>query len=434
MNIGIIIGRIGGVDGVARETEKWIEVLRSMGHQVFVVSGQYQERTPDPAFEDLLPSLSFFAPESVWSQKKAFFHPDSDPDELITHVQKVAGQILEHLLAWVRNRQIDLLISENASSLPSHLEMGLAISELVKQTGLPAIAHDHDFAWERGDRYRSSNQIIRDFIGDIFPLRAPQSVHAVINTDALGKLEGSYGAVAVNVPNVMDFTKPFGKQGPANRALAERLGFQKNDILLFQMTRLLRRKKIETAIDLVHRLNDPRIKLVITGGYTDDAGSAYFNQLSQLVHDLSLSRQVRFASEFFGSAGREEASGNLGRFTLSDAYAIASACTYFSTHEGFGNVVVEAILAKCPLFVNNYEPVFTRDIASKGIRTVMIEHGHLTDEAVAAMADVLYHPSLAVEMTEHNYRLGKLHFSYETLEAKLVELIALATNQTVQRP
>jgi len=39
MNIGIIIGRIGGVDGVALETEKWIDVLKSMGHGIFILSG-----------------------------------------------------------------------------------------------------------------------------------------------------------------------------------------------------------------------------------------------------------------------------------------------------------------------------------------------------------------------------------------------------------
>ena len=34
MRIGIVIGRIGGVDGVALETEKWIAVLKKMGHLV----------------------------------------------------------------------------------------------------------------------------------------------------------------------------------------------------------------------------------------------------------------------------------------------------------------------------------------------------------------------------------------------------------------
>ena len=42
MNIGIIIGRIGGVDGVALETEKWIDVLKSMGHTIYTLSGQFQ--------------------------------------------------------------------------------------------------------------------------------------------------------------------------------------------------------------------------------------------------------------------------------------------------------------------------------------------------------------------------------------------------------
>ena len=36
MKIGIIIGRIGGVDGVALETEKWIMVLERLGHEVYV--------------------------------------------------------------------------------------------------------------------------------------------------------------------------------------------------------------------------------------------------------------------------------------------------------------------------------------------------------------------------------------------------------------
>ena len=62
MNIGIIIGRIGDVDGVALETEKWITVLKRMGHDVFVLSGRFKESRrdrhppgePDPATRALL--------------------------------------------------------------------------------------------------------------------------------------------------------------------------------------------------------------------------------------------------------------------------------------------------------------------------------------------------------------------------------------------
>lgn len=71
----MIIGRIGGVDGVALEAEKWIHVLRRMGHEVYILSGQYQERPMNHDFETLVPEMSFFSPESFWSQKKAFFTP-----------------------------------------------------------------------------------------------------------------------------------------------------------------------------------------------------------------------------------------------------------------------------------------------------------------------------------------------------------------------
>ncbi len=50
MNIGIIIGRIGDVDGVALETEKWAEVLTKMGHEIFILSviSKGCDRTGEP--------------------------------------------------------------------------------------------------------------------------------------------------------------------------------------------------------------------------------------------------------------------------------------------------------------------------------------------------------------------------------------------------
>jgi len=71
MKIGIMIGRIGGVDGVALETEKWIEVLKRMGHEVFLISGQFQSWDTDPEHDTLVHEMSFFSPESFWGQKKA---------------------------------------------------------------------------------------------------------------------------------------------------------------------------------------------------------------------------------------------------------------------------------------------------------------------------------------------------------------------------
>ena len=427
MNIGIIIGRIGGVDGVALETEKWIEVLKRMGHQIFIISGQFQERPMNPENEDLVPEMSFFSPESFWSQKKAFFYPETDPQELIEHLNLYSRVIYRKLLDWIAERKIELIISENASALPSHLEMGLAINLMVHKTGIPTITHDHDFAWERGDRYRSPHKDINEFVSEVFPLQAPNSVHAVINTHAANTLSERFGRNSVNVPNVMDFDQPFGLHTEQNEKLPQQLGFSNEDLFLFQITRIVRRKGIETAIDLLHRLDDTRIKLIITGNYADDAGSAYYNELVNQIHELKLGERISFAHHIFHNKGLS--SKGEFRFSLSDAYARAQACTYFSTYEGFGNAFVEAVLARRPVFVNNYEPVYMPDIGSKGFKTVMIENSHLSDQAVKEMAEVIYNPDLAREIAQHNFELGKKYFSYDTLEEKLQELIELATSR-----
>ena len=158
MRIGIIIGRIGGVDGVALETEKWIEVLHRMGHETFIISGQYENRQIDCEHETRVQEMSFFSPESFWGQKKAFFHPDEDQDDLLEHFTLYSDLIAKKITTWVHKNALDLLISENASALPSHISMGWGIKKAVSKLGLPTITHDHDFAWERGDRYKSPIQ------------------------------------------------------------------------------------------------------------------------------------------------------------------------------------------------------------------------------------------------------------------------------------
>jgi len=424
MRIGIIIGRIGGVDGVALETEKWIEVLQRMGHEIFILSGQFEERHMDQATETLVPEMSFFSPESFWSQKKAFFYPETNPSELIDHINLYSKVIYKKILEWIKGQNIELIISENASALPSHLEMGLAISNAVKKSGIPCITHDHDFGWERGDRYESPHDAINQYVESVFPMRL-HNVHAVINSHAQETLQDRFGRNSVNVPNVMDFDVPFGLKTEKNENIHQALGYQKDDILLFQITRIVIRKGIEAAIELVHKLDDNKIKLVITGNYADDEGSKYYNELVNQIHDLKLGDRVRFAYHCFHNKGLVSSDGQYG-YSLSDAYAHARACTYFSTYEGFGNAFVEAILARKPIFVNNYEPVYWPDIGSKGFKAVMLEDNVITDSALKDIKEVIYNEELNREIAEHNYQLGKKLFSYSTLAEKLEELIGLA--------
>ena len=425
MKIGFIIGRIGGVDGVALEAEKWIVVLKKMGHEVFILSGQFQEWEIDPEHDTLVVEMSFFSPESFWSQRKAFFRPDTNIDELNEHLELYSAIISDKIIAWTREKNLDLLISENASALPSHLEMGKGIFMAVEKLGIPTITHDHDFAWERGDRYFSPHDDINKLVGKYFPLQLPNSFHAVINLNAQKTLKNKFNRDSIVVPNVMDFDLEFGRLSDKNKFLPRDLGLDETDKLLFQITRIVERKGIEIAIDLIHRLNEKHVKLIITGDYKDDEGSIYYNELVNQIHELKLMKKVIFASHIIHNKGLI-GNGSERNYSLSDAYAHATATTYFSTYEGFGNAFVESVLARVPVFVNNYEPVYWPDIGSKGFKTVMLENNELTDKAVKDMHEIIFNDKLNAEIGEYNFQLGKKYFSYITLQEKLEELIERA--------
>jgi len=411
MRIGIIIGRIGGVDGVALETEKWISVLKELGHEVFIMAGEFESWNMDYTHDSLFPALSFFSAEAEWEQRKAFFEPDKDPDILLNHIEKWSNMIEKTLLKWVKNKKLEVILSENASALPCHLSMGIAIKKLIKNTGLPIVTHDHDFHWERGERYVSVHPEINQYVDDNFPLLLPNVKHAVINTFGVETFKNRFSIDATLVPNVMDFNRLYGIPTTENQFFLRDVGVREDEIPLLQVTRIVRRKGIETAISLIDKLQDKKLKLVITGNNNDDENKEYYNELIDQIHELNLSNQIIFAAHKV-----------LDHKDLSDIYAHGRACTYFSTYEGFGNAFVEGILAKKPIFVNNYKPVYMQDIGSKGFETVMIENSNLTNRSVQQMSDIIYNPMRCKEIGEYNFNLGKKYFSFDVLEEKLNNL------------
>ncbi len=412
MRIGVIIGRIGGIDGVAMETLKWIEVLEKMGHEVYIISGLYERKKLKKPNHYLFPILSFFSSEAEWEQRKAFFEPDDNPTALLEDIETSAVIISKKLEDWVQENKIDCLLSENASALPCHLSMGIGIKKFVEKATIPVVSHDHDFKWERGERYVSVHDEINQLVDNSFPLLLPHVKNAVINTYGVETFKERFNKDVLMVPNVMDFSKPNGEANK-KRFFLKRMGVSKRDIVLLQTTRIVRRKAIETAILLVDKLEDKNLKLIITGSHLDDENNTYFNELVDLTHNLSLNDQV-----IFGCEKVNKPIDPLG------AYGHGRASTYFSTYEGFGNTFVECLLSKIPIFVNNFKPVYMPDIGSKGFKTVMLENSQLTDGKVKDMADIIYDPTLAKEIGEYNFDLGRKHFSYEVLEDKLNQLFS----------
>jgi len=418
MRVGIIISRIGGGDGVALETEKWIEVLRRMGHEIFLLSGEYERNILDEQHQKICYDFLLLSEENFLEQNQIFFNQDKDINQIINCIQKRSSKISNGIINWINEKKIDLLISENASSLPFNLSMTLGIKDVIEKTGIKTIIHNHDFYWERGDRYLSRHEKINQIIRQTIPLNLPNVINIVINTAAQKILNYKYRIQQVIViPNVMDFGKQFKNPNKHNKDFLKSFGFKENDIILLQPTRVIKRKGIETAINLVHKLHDKRIKLFVTGGDIDEE---YHKTLLFLIKELKLQDQIIFLKErIFGSK-------------LIDVYSCANSCTYFSTYEGFGNAFIESILFKKPIFVNNYKPVFWKDIGSKGFRLVRIENGFLTDDSIKKIQKIIYDERLNQEIGKYNFEIGKKYFSYDVLKEKLSNALWLLKSKRLK--
>ena len=96
-------------------------------------------------------------------------------------IHRLRALLKTRLHQFIKRYRLDLLVVQNAVSIPMHVPLGLAITETIAETGIPTIAHHHDFAWERS---RFARNGVSDFLQTAFPPKLPGIEHVVINSGA----------------------------------------------------------------------------------------------------------------------------------------------------------------------------------------------------------------------------------------------------------
>jgi glycosyltransferase involved in cell wall biosynthesis len=410
MNVGFVSTRLAGTDGVSLETAKWAAVLQRMGHQVFYCAGELDANGP-PGL--LVPEMHFTHPEAKRIHDLAFGIMTRAPN-LQSQIADLVGDLRARLLAFISDFQVDLVIAQNVFAIPMQVPLGVALREVLLETGLPAIAHNHDFYWERK---RFQVNCIPDILETAFPPDLPNLRHVVINSLAQRSLRTRRGIESTVIPNVFDFgTLPPGIDD-YNATLREAIGLSAGDHFILQPTRVVPRKGIELAIELVSRMQDARCKMVITH-HAGDEGLDYLHQLQAQAAAAGV--DLQYVADRFGSQRSTTPEGRKV-YSLWDAYPHADFITYPSLYEGFGNALIEAVYFRKPVVVNRY-PVYVADIGPLGFDFVEID-GRIIDAAVAQVRELLGDPARYEQMVEHNYRLGQEHFSLERLEELLRGLL-----------
>ena len=408
-NVGFISVRFAGTDGVSLETEKWADVFESEGINTFYFAGEL-DRPPERSY--LVPEAHFTHPDIKDVYNHSFGVTARDR-AISKKIYQLAIKLKDDLYDFIKKFDIDLIIPENALTIPLNIPLGIAITELIAETGIQTIAHHHDFYWER-DRFMIN--AIQDYLNMAFPPVLPSVTHVVINSVADNQLSLRTGVSAFVAPNVMEFEKLPPPPDDYSSDVRQALGIADDELLVLQPTRVVQRKGIEHAIELLSRLGR-KAKLVISHA-SGDEGYDY----EQRLRDYSKLMKVDtlFVCEIINEKrGMTEDGRKI--YTLEDIYPYADLVTYPSTFEGFGNAFLEAVFFKKPVVVNAYS-IYTKDIKPKGFSVIEID-GYVTQAAVEKTSVVLDNQEFRQQMVEHNYELGLEYFSYSVLHRGLRSLL-----------
>jgi len=453
-NIGIFHYIANFTDGVSLEMNKLRSVFEEMGHSTHLCAGKY-----GAAPETVIEEMYHHSPEAHLLYHNTFKALRDYQDETVYRAELycLAGIIEDKIIAFIEDKHINLLVPQNVWSVGANPAVAIALSKIQRKYRIPAIAHNHDFYFERTDGYALTSHTAAEFVDRHLPPRNPYIKHVVINSLAQKSLLNRKGIPSTVVPNIINFeTLPrenSWEEDEFNHDFRQRIGLNENDIFVLQATRLVTRKGIELAIDFVNALNDPkrreqlktkglhngrkfgddsRVVLVLTGYALDDLTGRYKNSLWLKAEQLGV--DTLFIEDSI-SERRGIKNGNKV-YSLWDAYVHADFVTYPSQWEGWGNQFLEAIRAKLPIMLYEY-PVYQADIKNKGFKVVSLgneitgrdNNGLVTvsSEAIESAADqaveLLTNARLRHETVENNYRIGKKHFSMDALYIYLDQLL-----------
>jgi glycosyltransferase involved in cell wall biosynthesis len=448
-NIGIFHYKVGGTDGVSLEIDKWKQVLEEMGHKVYLCAGDLG------AVQGTLIEEMYHHRADAQRLYRNTFLALQDYDESVykAELERLADSIEEKLRRFISEKQIDFLIPQNIWSVAANPAVALAMRRVMLDLKMPALAHNHDFYWERIDGVALTCGTAVELADKYLPPRDEFVKHALINSLAQRELLARKGIESVVVPNVFDFDEVAWTVDDFNKDFRAQVGLGENDIVILQATRIVQRKSIELAVDFVKALGSPerreklqsrglydgrsfrsndRIVFVLAGYAQDDTAGHYVPRLKQKIVEAGI--DAVFIEENVG--GRRQTIAGQKIFSLWDIYVFADFVTYPSIWEGWGNQLLEALRARLPFMLFEY-PVYEADIKDKGFRTVSLgaellsqdDQGLVTvaDDIVETAADeavdLLVDNNLRQEMVEHNFRVAQEHYSLTALRRYLENLV-----------
>ena len=455
-NIAFIQHRLGRTDGVSLEVDKWRCILERMGHRVLYLAGN-EDVPGGHCIPELFPMHPVTNRILTNATRELKDYPDGSA--LLEEVRGHADIIKARMLQFFEEENIDLVLPNNLGSVGFNLPGMLALYEALETSGMKAICHNHDFWWEdSGEVYPTCPEVV-EFYEKYAPPVLDHVQHVTINRIARGELKKRRDVEATVVPNVFDFDQPNWTADDYNSDFRRAIGLGENDLFFLQATRVLDRKGIELAIDLIAELQKPENRKRLEGsplydgrsfspedsialvcaGYVETIGlsGSYAANLQAKADALGV-KLIWCGDQVEHSRGTAEDGSKI--YSLWDSYVAADFVTYPSYWEGWGNQLIEAVFAKLPVVLFEY-PVYVSDLRIADFDVVSLGEqlaepdaaglvrvpGDRLEAAASEVIELLQKKTRREAATEHNYQSAKKLYSYSALEKIIRELLNKAS-------
>jgi len=335
------------VGGVESTIYHHAVLLVEAGYKVQVIAGRGGDFSAGVDFQSL-PAVDSRHPEVLEIGREL---ADGNVSE---RFESLRDRLVEQLRSLLTPAQT--CIVHNALTLHKNLPLTAALKILNDQGVVRFLAWCHDFAWLdplytphlhpgypwdllrqvwQGVHYVAVSQYRRDLLAELLGIQ-PQTISIV-------------------TPGVDVFT--FLDLDSLVQELARKLDLLQSDPLLLLPARITRRKNIQFAIQVTAELkhSKPRATLLITGppGAHNPRNLAYLESLKSLRRKLQAEKDVHFLYEL----GVDDQPLYLPDESIAGLFRLADLLFFPSRREGFGIPVLEAGLARLPVFASNIPPV-----------------------------------------------------------------------------
>ena len=398
-------------DGVSLQIHENDRVLRQEGWKVIECSADARG-----ASGFLLPELDYSTPQ-VHLLKRRDETGVQDEAAIDQAFENQVQTIKTKLGELIRQHQPHAIHLRNILSLPIHPAATVAMEECIAEhSQIGFLTQHHDFSFEddfaSGDRkkaYALPYPSIQKRVEEALLYTTPQVQHAVINSLMQKTLLMHNGYRAAVIPDTFDFDM----KAREIAGLREHLGVRENDLVVGTLARIIPRKAMEVAIQVIVALQqrkeeflgegrgiygrtltgDTRLILLLAqaSGLDEPENATYFQKLRGYAEEQGV-ELLYLGDRVVADSAYEGKSDQIPFYSL---YQAVDLLMFPSYQEGFGNQFLEAVALGRGAVIAHLYPVMQADIyphiPAGGVITLGTNSDYVLDEAglVHVQADVL---------------------------------------------